>query len=75
METDSLDEGESLSKNGSPVAFFIEKTDDDYHLFFFINRIKGKVMIDYYETNPPTGQYLIIYQMKFLRQVRQQQDF
>ena len=45
IKTDSLNEGKSLLKNGSPVTFLTEKTDDDYSLFFFINRIKGKVII------------------------------
>ena len=69
IKTDSLNEGKSLSKNGSPVAFLIEKTDYEYSLLFFINRIKGKIMIDYYKTNPPACQYWIIYQMEFLWQV------
>ena len=37
-----LNERKSLSKNGSPVTFLIEKSDYDYSLFFFIYRIKGK---------------------------------
>lgn len=49
-----INEGENLSKNGSPVTFLIEKTNDDYSLFFFINRIKGKVIIDYHKTNALT---------------------
>ena len=36
IKTDSLNEGKSLSKNGSPVTFLIEKTDDDYSLFSFV---------------------------------------
>ena len=68
-KTDSLNEGKSLSKNGSPVAFLIEKTDDDYRLFSFINRIKGKIIIDYHKTNALTCQYRIIYQMELLWQV------
>ena len=55
MKTDSLNEGKSLSKNGSPVAFLIEKTDDNDCLVFLINDIKGKVMIDDHETNAPTS--------------------
>ena len=54
IKTDSLNEGKSLSKNGSPVTFLIEKTDDDYSLFFFINRIKGKVIIDYSQNECPS---------------------
>ena len=54
IKTDSLNEGKSLLKNGSPVTFLIEKTNDDYSLFFFINRIKGKVIIDYHKTNALT---------------------
>ena len=50
-----LNERKALSKNRNPVAFLIEKTDDDHHLFFFIDRIKGKIVIDHYETNLPTG--------------------
>ena len=50
-----LQNGKSLSKNGSPIAFLIKKADDKYDLFFFINRIKSQIMIDLYETNPPTG--------------------
>ena len=38
-KTDFLNEGKSLSKNGSPVTFLIEKTDDDYSLFSFVWRI------------------------------------
>ena len=54
IKTDSLNEGKSLSKNGSPVTFLIEKSDYDYSLLFFINRIKGKVIIDYHKTNALT---------------------
>ena len=54
IKTGSLNEGKSLSKNGSPVTFLIEKTNDDYSLFFFIKRIKGKVIIDYHKTNALT---------------------
>ena len=54
-KTDSLNQRKSLSKNGTPVAFFIEKTDYNNGLLFFINSIKGKVIIDYYKTNFPTG--------------------
>lgn len=68
-KTDSLNEGKSLSKNGSPVTFLIEKTDDDYSLFFFINRIKGKVIIDYHKTNAIACQYRIIYQSKDIRKI------
>ena len=69
IKTDSLNEGKSLSKNGSPVTFLIEKSDYDYSLLFFINRIKGKVIIDYHKTNAPACQYRIIYQTKLLWQV------
>ena len=69
IKTDSLNEGKSLSKNGSPVTFLIEKSDYVYSLLFFINRIKGKVIIDYYKTNAPACQYRIIYQTKLLWQV------
>ena len=41
----------------------------DYSLLFFINRIKGKVIIDYRKTNAPACQYRIIYQTKLLWQV------
>ena len=68
-KTDSLNEGKSLPKNGSPVTFLIEKTDYDYRLLFFINRIKGKVIIDYHKTNAPACKYRIIYQTKLLWQV------
>ena len=34
IKTDSLNEGKSLSKNGSPVTFLIEKSDYDYSLLF-----------------------------------------
>ena len=64
-----LNEGKSLSKNGSPVTFLIEKSDYDYSLLFFINRIKGKVIIDYHKTNAPACQYRIIYQTELLWQV------
>ncbi len=53
-KTDSLNQGKSLSKNGTPVTFLIEKTDYNNGLLFFINSIKGKVIIDYYKTNFPT---------------------
>ena len=69
IKTDSLNEGKSLSKNGSPVTFLIEKTDDDYSLFFLVNRIKGKKIIDYHKTNAPACQYWIIYQAELLWQV------
>ena len=69
IKTDSLNEGKSLSKNGSPVTFLIEKSDYDYSLLFFINRIKGKVIIDYHKTNAPACQYRIIYQTELLWQV------
>ena len=46
IKTDSLNEGKSLSKNGSPVAFLIKKADYDYTLSFFINCIKGKIVIE-----------------------------
>ena len=36
-KTDSLNQGTSLSKNGTPVAFLIEKTDYYNGLLFFIN--------------------------------------
>ena len=52
IKTDSLNEGKSLSKNGSPVTFLIEKTDDDYSLFFFINRIKDKVILIFTKRMP-----------------------
>ena len=36
------------------VSYFSDrKTDDDYSLFFLINRIKGKKIIDYHKTNAP----------------------
>ena len=54
-KTDSLNQGKSLSKNGTPVTFLIEKTDYNSGLLFFINSIKGKVIIDDYKTNFPTG--------------------
>ena len=54
-KTDSLNQGKSLSKNGTPVTFWIEKTDYNNGLLFFINSIKGKVIIDDYKTNFPTG--------------------
>lgn len=54
-KTDSLNYGKSLSKNGIPVAFLVEKTDYNNGLLFFINSIKGKVIIDYYKTNFPNG--------------------
>ena len=54
-KTDSLNQGKSLSKNGIPVSFLVEKTDYNNGLLFFINSIKGKVIIDYYKTNFPTG--------------------
>ena len=54
-KTDSLNYGKSLSKNGSPVTFLVEKTDYNNGLLFFINSIKGKVIIDYYKTNFLTG--------------------
>lgn len=54
-KTDSLNQGKSLPKNGTPVAFLVEKTDYSNSLLFFINSIKGKVIIDYYKTNFPTG--------------------
>ena len=69
IQTDSLHEGKSLSKNGRPVTFLIKKTDDDYCLLFFINRIKGKVMIDDHKTNAPTCKYRLIYQTELLWQV------
>ena len=50
----NLNKRKSLSKNGSPVTFLIKKTDYNYHLLFFINRIKGKVIIDYHKTNALT---------------------
>ena len=53
-KTDSLNQGKSLSKNGTPVTFLIEKTDYNNGLLFFINSIKGKVIIDCYKTNFPT---------------------
>lgn len=68
-KTDYLNEGKSLSKNGSPVAFLIKKADYDYSLFFFINCIKGKVLIDYYKTNVPACQYRIVYRTELLRQI------
>ena len=40
IKTDSLNEGKSLLKNGSPVTFLIEKTDDDYSLFFLYQSYK-----------------------------------
>ena len=55
VKTDSLNQGKFLSKNGTPVAFLVEKTDYSNGLLFFINSIKGKVIIDYYKTNFPTG--------------------
>ena len=55
VKTDSLNHGKSLSKNGTPVAFLVKKTDYSNGLLFFINSIKGKVIIDYYKTNFPTG--------------------
>ena len=69
IKTDSLNEGKSLSNNGSPVTFLIEKTDDDYSLFSFVNRIKDKVIIDYHKTNAPVCQYRIIYKTELLWQV------
>ena len=54
-KTDSLNQGKSLSKNGTPVTFLIEKTDYNNGLLFFINSIKGEVIIDDYKTNFPTG--------------------
>ena len=54
-KTDSLNQGKSLSKNGTPVTFLVEKTDYSNGLLFFINNIKGKAIIDYYKTNFPTG--------------------
>ena len=45
VKTDSLNQGKSLSKNGTPVAFLVEKTDSSNGLLFFINSIKGKVNI------------------------------
>lgn len=33
--------------------FLIKKADNKYDLFFFIDGIKGQIMIDLYETNPP----------------------
>ena len=68
-KTDSLNKWKTLSKNGSPVTFLIEKTDDDYSLFFFINRIKGKVIIDYHKTKAIACQYRIIYQSKDIRKI------
>ena len=53
-KTDSLNYGKSLSKNRTPVTFLIEKTDYYNGLLFFINSIKGKVIVDYYKTNFPT---------------------
>ena len=44
-----------ITKNGTPVTFLIEKTDYNSGLLFFINSIKGKVIIDDYKTNFPTG--------------------
>ena len=44
-KTDSLNQGKSLSKNGIPVSFLVEKTDYNNGLLFFINSIKGKVNI------------------------------
>ena len=55
VKTDSLNQGKSLSKNGIPVAFLVEKTDYNNGLLFFIYSIKGKVIIDYYKTNFLTG--------------------
>ena len=55
VKKDSLNYGKFLAKNGTPVAFFVEKTDYNNGLLFFINSIKGKVIIDYYKTNFPTG--------------------
>ena len=69
IKTDSLNEGKALSKNGSPVTFLIEKTDDDYSLFFFINRIKDKVIINFHKTNALACQYWIVCRMKLLWQV------
>ena len=69
IKTDSLNEGKSLSKNGRPVTFLIEKTDDDYSLFSFVNLIKDKVIIDYHKTNAPACQYRIIYKTELLLQV------
>ena len=54
-KTDSLNYGKSLSKNRTPVTFLVEKTDYNNGLLFFINSIKGNVIIDYYKTNFPTG--------------------
>ena len=55
VKTDSLNHGKSLPKNGIPVAFLVEKTDYSNGLLFFINSIKGKIIIDHYKTNFPTG--------------------
>jgi len=68
-KTDSLNKWKTLSKNGSPVTFLIEKTDDDYSLFSFVNLIKDKVIIDYHKTNAPACQYRIIYKTELLWQV------
>ena len=68
-KTDSLNKWKTLSKNGSPVTFLIEKTDDDYSLFFFINRIKDKVIINFHKTNAPACQYWTVCRMKLLWQV------
>lgn len=46
IEADSLNKGKSLSKNGRPVAFMIEKSNYNYHMFFFVNHIKCKEVID-----------------------------
>ena len=51
--SDSLNKGKTLTKNGIPVAFLKEKSYYDYHLLFFINRVKSKVIIDYNESNSP----------------------
>lgn len=69
IKTGSLNEGKSLSKNGSPVTFLIEKSDYDYSLLFFINYIKGKIIIDYHKTNAPACKNRIIYQTELLWQV------
>ena len=37
VKADSLNQGKSLSKNGTPVAFLVEKTDYNNGLLFFIN--------------------------------------
>lgn len=53
-ETDSLNKGKSLTKNGIPVTFLIEKSYYDYHLLFFINSVESKVTIDYNKSDSPT---------------------